>query len=184
MCRNMENKFRTGIFSLRTRRLGVVAEIIIKRLYGFSAPINKYHDLYDPKTNERIEVKFSTVTRKNETEIKEYNVIAQCIEANELSKRVISLGEVASETFDCNIQQVKPNKFEVLYYGLFFYDCIQIYRVESQNINKTSIQGWSDKQHAGNTGEGQFHINNSTFSSHQKFLIKQLSYKELYKILK
>ena len=180
----MENKFRTGIFSLRTRRLGMVAEIIIKKLYGFSDPVNKYHDLYNPTTKERIEVKFSTVTRKNEEEIKEYNVVAQCIDANELSKRVISLGEVVSETFDCNIQQVKPLQFEVLYYGLFFYDCVQIYRVDSKNINKWNIQGWSDKQHAGNVGEGQFHINNNTFASHQKFLIKQLSYKELYRILK
>ncbi len=182
MCWNNENRFQTGIFSLRTRRLGTVAEIMIKKLFGFSNALNKYHDLYNSTTNERIEVKFSTVTRKNEAEIREDNVIAQCIEANELSKRVISLNEVSTETFDCNIQQVKTAQFDILYYGLFFYDCVQIYQIRSTDV--TSIQGWSDKQHAGNVGEGQFHIKNSTFASHQKYLIRQLSYKELYKILK
>ena len=178
----MENKFRTGIFSLRTRRLGTVAEIMIKKLYGFSNPLNKYHDLYNTAMGERIEVKFSTATRKNEIEIREDNVIAQCIEANELSKRVISLSEVTTAAFDSNIQQVEPSQFEVLYYGLFFYDCVQIYQVKSADV--ASIQGWSGKQHAGNIGEGQFHMNNKTFLSHQKYLIKQLSYKELYNLLK
>lgn len=182
MCWNIENKFRTGIFSLRTVRLGRVAEIMIKKLYGFSDRLNKYHDLYDTTTQERIEVKFSTVTRKNEVEIRVDNVVDQCVKANELSNRVISLNDVETEAFDCNIQQVKPLQFEVLYYGLFFYDCVRIYRIKSSEV--ASIQGWSGKQHAGNVGEGQFHMKNSTYASHQRFFVRQLSYKELYEILK
>ena len=178
----MENKFRNGIFSLRTVRLGKVAEIMIKKIYGFSAPRNKYHDLFDERTKERIEVKFSTVTRKNKIKIRENNVVAQCIEANELSNRVISSNEVAIEKFDCNIQQVKPAEFDVLYYGLFFYDCIQIYRVKSSDV--PNIKGWSDKQHKNNTGEGQFHIKDDTYLFHQSYQEKQLSYKELYRLLK
>ncbi len=178
----MENKFRSGIFSLRTVRLGKVAEIMIKKIYGFSAPKNKYHDLFDDKTKERIEVKFSTVTRRNQIKIRDNNVVIQCIEANELSNRVISSNEVAGEKFDCNIQQVKPLEFDVLYYGLFFYDCIQIYRVKACDV--PNITGWSNKQHKNNIGEGQFHITDDTFLSHQPRQVKQLSYKELYKLLK
>ena len=182
MCWNMENKFRNGIFSLRTRRLGTVAEIMIKKMFGFSSPTNKYHDMTNPITNERIEVKFSTATKKNKITIQEDNVVFQCIQANELSNRVISSLEVKTEKFDCNIQQVKPAEFDILYYGLFFSDCVQIYKIKSGDVK--SIQGWSGKQHKNNIGEGQFHIKNDTISFHQKFLIKQLSYKELYRLLK
>lgn len=178
----METKFRNGIFSLRTRRLGTVAEIMIKKMFGFSSPTNKYHDMTNTATNERIEVKFSTATKKNTTTIREDNVVSQCIAANELSNRVISSNEVENQEFDCNIQQVKPAQFDILYYGLFFSDCVQIYKIKSNDV--TSIQGWSKKQHAGNIGEGQFHITNDTYSSHKVRLVKQLSYKELYKLLK
>lgn len=184
MCLNTVNKFKTGIFSLRTRRLGTVAEIMIRKMFGYSAPTNKYHDMTDPATNDRVEVKFSTATRKNTTTIREDNVVAQCIEANELSNRVISSLEVQREMFDCNIQQVKPAEFDILYYGLFFSDCVQIYKIKSVDINKKTIQGWSGKQHAGNIGEGQFHIKNDTYSSHRIHFIKQLSYKDLYELLK
>lgn len=182
MCISKVNKFRDGIFSLRTRRLGVVAEIMIKKIYGFSSPLNKYHDLFDATTKERIEVKFSTATKQNEVVIREDNVVMQCIEANELSNRVISSNEVEQKKFDCNIQQVKPNEFDRLYYGLFFSDCVYIYRIASGDVSK--IQGWSDKQHKNNSGEGQFHIKNETFEHHHQYFVKKLSYKELYDILK
>lgn len=182
MCWNMVNKFKNGIFSLRTRRLGTVAEIMIKKMFGFSDPTNKYHDMTDPVTKERIEVKFSTATKKNAIAIREDNVVRQCIEANELSNRVISSLEVEIEKFDCNIQQVKPAEFDILYYGLFFSDCVQIYKAKSNEV--LAIQGWSGKQHAGNIGEGQFHIKNDTYFSHQIHFVKQISYKELYELLK
>ena len=178
----MVNKFRNGIFSLRTRRLGTVAEIMIKKMYGFSEPTSKYHDMKDNNTGERIEVKFSTASKKNTIKIRENNVVNQCLEANELSNRVIASSEVTSEKFDCNIQQIKPAEFDILFYGLFFYDCIQIYKISSDKVR--SIKRWSDKQHKNNSGEGQFHITNDTYAHHQEYFIKQLSYSELYDILK
>lgn len=49
---------------------------------------------------------------------------------------------------------------------------------------KLLIFGYSDKQHKGNVGEGQFHINQINFEYHiQNFLYRELSYEELYKIL-
>ncbi len=176
------NKFRNGIFSLRTRRFGRVAEIMIKKLYGVSNSSVLNYDLIENQTQQRIEVKFATAIKKSKDSISEDKVIEQCLRAGELSERVISLGDVSLVKFDCNIQQIKCAEFDVLYYGIFFYDCIQIYKMTSGEVMTAS--GYSNKQHRGNLGEGQFHINNNTIEWHQKYMIKQLSYQELYQTLK
>ena len=38
--------------------------------------------------------------------------------------------------FDSNIQQVKPQEFDVLYYGLFFADRVVIFRIRSSEIGE------------------------------------------------
>ncbi len=53
-------ELRNGIFSLRTRRLGKVAEILIKILINVDWGKDLAHDLYDDKNKLKIEVKFST----------------------------------------------------------------------------------------------------------------------------
>ena len=52
----------------------------------------------------------------------------------------------------------------------------------SEQIKK--FNGYCDKQHDGNIGEGQFHINNKTFIDHKQYLIKEISYQQLYNIIK
>ena len=46
----------------------------------------------------------------------------------------------------------------------------------------------SANQHFGNTGEGQFHINNKTYSKHKDntngFFVQSLTYEELYNLFK
>lgn len=76
------------------------------------------------------------------------------------------------------IQQVKTKEFDLQYYGLFFDDIIYIYRIKSNDIKK--LPGYSDKQHRGNQGEGQFHINDKNISEHNKYLDKKVTYDELY----
>jgi len=86
-------------------------------------------------------------------------------------------------SFDCNIQQVKKVEFDVLYYGLFFADCVKIFRIMSEQIGSQIF--YSDKQHKGNVGEGQFHINGDTFQIHlDNYLYQTLTYEELYELLK
>ena len=172
--------FHDGIFALRTRRFGKIAEIMIKRLYGFSYSRVQNYDLFDSQLNERIEVKFSTVQRAC-PRINELNAVSECIYAT-ISHRVIASDMVSTCEFDCNIQQIKCREFDVLYYGLFFLDQIQIYRMTSQQV--LNAPGYSNKQHRGNVGEGQFHINNETFVKHQAHLVRRLSYDELYDLLK
>ncbi len=174
--------FRNGIFTLHTRRFGMVAELMIKKQYGFDDSNCSEYDLYDPKNKKCIEVKFSRVLKTNRTKINSKNVVTQCINASSLKTRALSSIEIDKHKFDSNIQQIKCGNFDNLYYGLFFTDKIEIYRLTKAKVKK--VTGYSDYQHSGNKGEGQFHINNNTIAEHRKYLIKALTYEELYDLLK
>ena len=174
-------EFRDGIFALRTRRFGTVAEIMIKHLYDLDESGSLAFDKKAKDTDERIEVKFSTVMKENDDNIRDNNVIDQCKKAN-LANRAMTSSDVGTYAFDCNIQQVKRNEFDILYYGLFFADQIEIYRMESSEI--LNCPGYSDKQHRGNEGEGQFHLNQDNIEYHRKHHLQRiLKYAELYNLL-
>lgn len=175
-------EFRNGIFALRTRRFGTVAEIMIKKIYNLEESGSLAFDKRDANSNQRIEVKFSTVMKENDDTIREDNVIEQCKKAN-LANRAMKSSDIGKYSFDCNIQQVKRNEFDVLYYGLFFADQVEIFMMKSDKV--LECPGYSDKQHRGNEGEGQFHLNESNIEFHrQNYLQKTLTYIELYKLLK
>jgi len=119
--------------------------------------------------------------KKNSSVIHDSNVIDQCKKAT-VSNRVLKSSEAKTHAFDCNIQQIKCKEFDVLYYGLFFDDSIEIFCMRSSEVLKHP--GYSNKQHRGNTGEGQFHIKRDNIDYHRKnHLIKTLSYDELYNLL-
>ena len=171
-------EFKNGIFALRTRRFGTVAEIMIQRIYQMH---NSKTLAYDKKNkNKRIEIKFSTVMKKNEETINDSNVIEQCIKAN-LSNRVMRSKDINQSSFDCNIQQIKCKEFDELYYGLFFADKIQIFKMSSKEVLK--LKGYSNKQHRNNKDEGQFHIDKDSYKIHQKYLKKELTYEQLFELL-
>jgi len=47
-----------------------------------------------------------------------------------------------------------------------------------------SCFGYSDKQHKGNEGEGQFHLNRKSIDYHMKnHFVQWLTYEELYNLL-
>lgn len=178
--------FRDGIFALRTRRFGSVAECMIKRLLKYSRARSLFHDLYDDQRKHRVEVKFSIVQKKAETTVTEETVL-RCIEESIAENRMVLFSEWKQHKFDCNIQQVKRTEFEVLYYGLFFSDCVKIFRIESLDVRENAKGGrifYSDRQHKGNIGEGQFHINSQTLQIHlDHYHYKTVSYHQLYKLL-
>lgn len=180
----MEQKIidiRDGIFALRTRRFGTVAEIMIQKLVNASRSLNQFHDLYDEAEGKRLEVKFSTVMKANEAVINESNILEQCLKAN-TANRAMKSDEIHSYPFDCNIQQVKRAEFDILYFGLFFADRIAIFSAETDEI--TSMLGYSDFQHKGNEGEGQFHLNQTSIDYYMKHhFVQWLSYEELYTLL-
>jgi hypothetical protein len=179
-------KLRSGIFALRTRRFGSVAECMVKRLLKCSLSRSLFHDLYDDAQRHRIEVKFSIVQKKSEQTVTEQTVL-RCIEDATAENRMVAFAAWREHEFDCNIQQVKRTEFDVLYYGLFFSECIKIFRIESKYIKQNNRGGqiyYSDFQHKGNRGEGQFHINLNTFQVHlDHYHYKTLTYDELYELL-
>ena len=67
-----EQKFKKGIFSLGTN-FGELAQIMIKKKYGYTDSASKYYDLLDGDT--RIEVKFSRALKKEDA-LNEDNVLA------------------------------------------------------------------------------------------------------------
>lgn len=175
--------FRDGIFALRTRRFGSVAELMIQKLFQLKDSKRLEFDKYDSRTQNKIEIKFSVAMKKNEAPITLNNLIEQCLIAN-TSNRVIKLEDVDKYNFDRNIQQIKTVEFDILYYGLFFADKILIFKINSTQIKHANI-GYSDKQHRNNKGEGQFHITNENFKYHyDNFFVKEISYKELYDLFK
>src|SRR6266481_5524781 len=149
-------KLREGIFALRTRRVGSVAECMVKRLRKYGRARSLFHDLFDERTGRRIEVKFSTVQQKARRRVTDETVL-ECIEDAILEKEPVSFAEWQKSKFDSNIQQVRRREFDVLYYGLFFSDCVQIFRISSSDIKtrrEGGVIGYSNKQHKGNVGEG------------------------------
>jgi hypothetical protein len=177
---------RDGIFALRTRRFGAVAEMIVKRLRHYSRARSIFHDLWDESGGQRIEVKFSVVLKRAERRLTEATVL-ECIADATAERRMVAFAEWQRHAFDCNIQQVKRGEFDLLYYGLFFADCVQVFRLRSDEIREDSGGGkirYSDFQHKGNAGEGQFHITPATLPAHlAHYHFQTLSYAELARLL-
>lgn len=179
-------KLRAGIFSLRTRRFGSVAECMVQRLLKYGKAKNLFHDLFDEEGRRRIEVKFSTVQQKADRTVT-VDTVLKCIEDAIEERKPVPFSDWKSYKFDCNIQQVKRKEFDVLYYGLFFSDCIKIFKLESKEIKEKKLGGligYSDKQHKGNVGEGQFHVTHKNLQFHlDHYLHKTLTYDQLLKLL-
>ena len=129
-----EKKLRDGIFNLETIRFGKIPEIMIKKKYGysFSNGTTEYDLISD--SGEKIEVKFSCV-REKEADITEENVLSICLDNSEFrTDRKVNSSEYQSAVFDCNIQQVKPDLFNYLYYGLFFEDRVAVFKMSSDDM--------------------------------------------------
>lgn len=172
-------QFKNGIFALHTRRFGKIAELMIQKIYQMLNSDNLAYDAISSK-KEKIEIKFSrALNKENQESITFNNVIEQCYNANLLNRQINSYD--SNFLFDCNIQQIKPKEFDILYFGIFFNDIIQIFQISSEEI--LSLPGYSNHQHRGNVGEGQFHINNSNIEYFKNnYLIKTLTYLELFNL--
>ncbi len=156
---------------------------MVRRMVDLGKAHNQFHDLFDDAELHRIEVKFSVVRKAAETRITE-NTVLRCIAEATAAERMVSFHDNAWKAcvFDCNIQQVKRKEFDVLYYGLMFADAIVIFRIESKDIGPRIL--YSDKQHKGNEGEGQFHLNQQTLPIHlEHYLYKVITYDELLELL-
>jgi len=173
---------KRAIFHTHTRRLGHVAEEMIRRLHPhFQKPLNKYHDLYDPGLKMRVEVKFSTVRRKSPPLNGDGGVLASLLKEMD-ADRAVRFEEWKNVPFTCNIQQVKKAEFDVLYYGLFFDDVVKVFKALPGRLD--GVVDYCEKQHKGNHGEGQFHITDKNLQVHlDSFLENTLSYQDVLGLL-
>ncbi len=172
------DKFRDGIIDINTRRFGTVAEVVVKTLKDCIDSKKLEFDLIDIDNN-KVEVKASKVFRKQALDINTgsfYDIIIN----NSNRDRLLLQKETTTEYFDCNIQQIKIKLFDKLVYLLFFKNLIEIFEIDKKQIKKYKGILYSNKQHRGNLGEGQFHINNSTYEHHKtKYFIQSISYERL-----
>lgn len=156
---------KAGIFNLSPKRFNALAEEIVSHVF--------------PDKTQNDTIKFSrAILRKKKTYS---SFLDECLDESQ-NKKAVSSKNINNSNLDCNIQQIKCNEFNVLYYGVFFDDCIEIYKTTSKDI--PSIPGYCNIQHKGNWGEGQFHITTATIDWHrQNNLCKVLSYQELFLII-
>lgn len=167
--------FKKGIFLLNTN-FGELAQLMVKKLEHFHSADAKYYDLLTTD-GKRVEVKFSRAKKKSEP-LNEQNAVNLCIEAT-TDANILMENDATKYIYDCNIQQIKHDEFDYLYYGIFFNDKIMIFRAQSDDV--VNMPGYSI-QHKGGT-EYQFHIKNTVYDFHKKnFLYKELSYEELFNL--
>lgn len=172
--------FRDNLFQMNTRRFGKVMEVAVSRLTSSEFSHNVYHDL-DTNKGTRIEVKFSRVEKQHPQAITENNVL-DVIQREGLYVRMFQFEEWHYQKFNCNIQQLKRDEFDILIYGLLFADRVLVFMATPEAIGEN--MKYSDRQHKGNKGEGQFHITPSTLQYHiDNHLLATLSYYDLLKLL-
>src|SRR5574344_778309 len=173
------NEFKKGLFSLRTRKFGTVSETMMKQLLNLESSTNLAYDMSQGK--KRIEIKSSMAISKVPT-IKEDNIISQIKSVPDMY-HLVSTKDASKSNFDCNIQQIKCKDLDELYYSVYFNDSVLIFKMSAKDIK--NYEGYCDKQHRYNEGEGQFHINSKNIDYHIKnHLFKKITYKELYNLVK
>lgn len=184
-------QFRQGIFALRTN-FGELAQLMIQKDMNLLPSTDNSYDLTDSNGN-RIEVKFSRAYKKN-VPLTEKNAVQICSNCGAM----VYTSEEAESTYadyDCNIQQLKPDCFDFLYYGIFFADKIEIFcaprsvfpdSLESfltdKEVAREKIPSYS-RQHKGGE-ECQFHMKKKNHHHHRAYYhVKDLTYEELYDLL-
>ena len=170
------NNLVSSICNLNTRKFGDVGEILMSKIIK---GLEKSDDLsYDKKLgDQKGEVKVSRAFTKANP-ITEENICEVLMQDN--SVRLIEDKNKLEQRWDCNIQQVKTGCFDILWYGVFFKDMIYVFEIPSETISKDPNIQYSDKQHRGNTGEGQFHLKNSNIQHHiDNYLYAKMDYEKL-----
>ncbi len=178
-----DDLFRDGIINLHTRQFGRVVELIVQLLKDYQDSHRLDFDLFDPATSMNIEVKSSRVFKKQSLQF-DLDHLYELIMNHSNRDRLLKQTQATSSEFDCNIQQVKIDLFDSLYYLLFFYDVIEIFRINNNQIKNDRNLNYSHKQHRGNKGEGQFHVNQSNYQYHKDhYFIQSLTYEQLKSML-
>jgi hypothetical protein len=182
----MENNLMLAIFELNTRKFGSVVEKLLENFLGkLGYTVKKSNSIsYDKNINGLDdEIKASRVLVKSKLDIENGSIVENIINHNK--ERKLKKINCLTQDWDCNIQQIKTDCFENLWYVLFFEDSVEIFKIDKSQILSDPNISYSNKQHRGNVGEGQFHITNKNIQYHfDNYFFKTVSYGEIIKLLK
>lgn len=151
---------------------------------GVSGRLKQSHDLYDDNEGKRIEVKVS-LANSPDKKITMDNVLSVVKETGRtLTERAIPFSEWPAYEFQCHLQHIKLDEFDILYYGLFFQDVILIFSIPTGTIPLDPDIHFTDGHNKGNVGEGKIMINKKTLPHHlENYLYKKLTYDDFFTIL-
>ncbi len=174
-------KLVASICYLSPRRVGTVGEIMVNKIVKSLEKAD--NQSYDRKLiGKKVEIKISRAFIKESSPITEKNICGMLMRDN--APKLVEDKYKLSESWDCNIQQVKPAFFDILWYAIFFKDAIYVFKITSEQIIKEDKIGYCHKQHANSIGEGQFHIKPRDFEYHfNTYLYTKLCYNELWELL-
>lgn len=181
-------KIRNGLFLAPSRTYGErYVEPLIRRRYGLKKPKTDSYDAID-KNGKRYEIKSCKVL-SSLGDLKNKPLIDQITFENDNlpTNRLVDFKDADKAIYDANVQNVKRDHFDYLIYVLLFADCIKVFKVEKDKVNKTFIPGWSDKhgRYDALGKSGQFNINKDRIKYHlEHFLIDTISYEEATDIYK
>lgn len=224
------------ILQLSPKKAGGFLEHFCRNIHTFSTPAAGDHDAVN--NDGAVEIKCSRVISSDHSDAD--NLLDEFLQNN---RGLLNFDEAFTRAFDCNIQQVKPDCFQSLYYYLIFSDCIVSFRANKDafSINTKEVYGsvlrqlasdnlidrkyvqfltsktpttglkllatefpttsyvqqgleqcrkltqlkYSDKQHRGNSGEGQFHITNKNLAYHlEENFVAAYNYSDFKRVLK
>lgn len=188
-------QFKNGIFALRTN-FGELAQLMIMKRYHLQKSTSKDYDLVELDEMEHIipvEVKFARAY-KNPTSINESNVLYIC---SNCSVDIYSSNAPDQTDLFCNIQQIKPDLFKKLYYGIFWSDKVEIFCIDENkhHLFPDSLSHFTTDevyrkeirkkipyfylQH--NKKDYQFHLKKKSLTTHRRDFSKEsLTYEQLF----
>lgn len=101
------------------------------------------------------------------------------------NKTFISIDGILKESFVTNIQQIKTNGFDELYYSLFFKEGIIIFKINYNDIINDKNIKFNFTQPSGNTIKGQFQITKKSLPYHiDTYFHDIMKWDEFFKLLK
>lgn len=125
------------LLALSPKRAGTYMEEFCRNLHTFDTASSGAHDA--SHQNKNIEIKSSRVISEDGSS-EAISLFAQMVNT---SRGLMNFSEGFSRSFDCNIQQVKPDCFDELYYYLIFGDCILSFKANSPLFSITAQEAFS-----------------------------------------
>ncbi|BBM88868.1 hypothetical protein COTS27_00555 [Spirochaetota bacterium] len=160
-----ESSIKESLVNLRTLQFSTVGRMIVCKRYNFQQAKSGF--MLKDKDKD-ILVRSSLVLRKvaDKEKIKKDStgVIHKLSNYPSPIKRLVKSS--SNDDFNCNIQHLKLKEFNVLYYLLFFYDIIEIFKVNSNDI--TNIPTYSLTQLKDKPDVSRFHIDRESYNNYHK----------------